>query len=72
MQPPFVEEVIENETRSLMIVSISFMSEYVETCVEHDVFYKQKAKKTLFCGRVLALGVRPVFMNCLANLVHQR
>ncbi len=59
-----------NDGKIVLLVPIAFVSEHIETLVELDIDYKQKAKefgiKTYL--RVPALGVEPNYIACLGNL----
>ncbi len=57
--------------KAIVIVPISFVSEHMETLVELDIDYKELAEKSGVTTyiRVPALGVHPIFIQALTQLV---
>ncbi len=72
---PYTEEVLENlgkeNTKELVVVPISFVSEHIETLQEIDIEYREIAEKygVQKFLRVPALNTYPKFIEGLADLV---
>jgi ferrochelatase len=72
---PSTEETIarlaENGCRNILAVPVSFVSDHIETLYEIDVTYADLAmrKGILQFRRAPALNTRPLFIECLADLV---
>jgi ferrochelatase len=71
---PSTEEALEQAARDkigVIVTPIAFVSEHIETLVELDEEYREKAHElgVPFYQRAAALGVRPAFIAQLAALV---
>lgn len=74
---PYTEDEIikaAQEKRPIVVVPISFVSEHLETLVELDIFYRQKAiqEGCPSFHRVETVQTHPFFIKGLGNLVRQR
>ncbi len=71
---PYTDEEIQTAAKrgeSIIIVPIAFVSEHSETLVELDIEYRKLAEENGAKGfhRVPALGINPLFISALKNLV---
>lgn len=73
---PQTEEVIRKKAKeglALLVVPIAFVSDHSETLVELDIEYKEMALEAgcPYYGRVPSLGIDPLFIKSLADLVEE-
>lgn len=71
---PATDKLIERyakESRVIIVLPVSFVSEHSETLVELDIQYKELAEKygAMAYFRVPTVGVHPLYMQCLKELV---
>jgi protoporphyrin/coproporphyrin ferrochelatase len=75
LEPSLESEIVKaaHERRPLVVVPISFVSEHSETLVELDITLKELALKEgcPFYGRVPTVGIHPLFIQGLAQLVRE-
>lgn len=73
--PSTLEEIEQagKDNKTVMIVPVAFVSEHIETLVELDIDYRERAKHMGVATyiRVPALGVEPDYITCLGNLAMQ-
>lgn len=73
---PDTEEVIlklaGNACANLLVVPVSFVSDHIETLYEIDILYGDMGRKRGIVNfhRTPALNTAPLFIDCLADLVH--
>jgi ferrochelatase len=67
-----IEKLAEKETRNLLVVPISFVSDHIETLYEIDILYRGMAEKLgMRLERVRSLNTSPLFISALQQIVVQ-